>query len=144
MGRLVDTRLPGWEERLAAVFESARDTPYDLGRHDCLRVACQAFEALTGRDYWAEFAGRYSSKIEALRVIRSLGQDFAAAITAVTGLPTASPLMARRGDPVLYRDPGGEDHLGVCNGAHVGVLGRDGLQWLALDDPGLLMAWRVE
>jgi hypothetical protein len=62
----------------------------------------------------------------------------------VTGIAPCSPLLARRGDLVLYRDQSGEDHLGVCNGAHVGVLGREGLLWLPLDDAGLRMAWRID
>jgi len=143
MGGQAVSRLPGWEDRLAAVFEAARNAPYELGRHDCLRVACQAFEAITGRDYWQEFAGRYDSKAAALREIRRLGHDFGAAITAVTGLATVTPLLARRGDLVLYRDDDGADHLGVCNGAHVGVLGADGMLWVPINDARLRVAWSV-
>lgn len=135
-------RLPGWEDRLAAVFERARDLPYVLGQHDCLRVACEAVEALIGVDLWNSFAGRYATKREAFAVIRSVAPDLGRAVTAITGVDPVLPLHARRGDVLLYHDEAG-DHLAVCNGATAAVLGTDGLLWLPLDHEGLRAAWMI-
>ncbi len=135
-------RLPGWEDRLAAVFESARATPYVLGQHDCLRVACAAVAALTGVDYWQRFAGGYATQREAIKVIRSIAPDLGRAVSMITGTEPVLPLQARRGDLMLYSDPAGE-HLAVCNGATAAVLGPDGLLWLPLDHAGLRAAWRI-
>lgn len=136
------TRLEGWETRLNAVIESARNVPYQLGSHDCLRVACAAVEALIGVDHWPKFAGRYRSRREAMLVIGQYGRSLGAAVIRILDAPAESMRLARRGDIALYRDEEGE-HLGVCVGRSVAVLGPDGLVFVPLLDAGLQCCWRV-
>lgn len=135
-------RIEGWEERLAALLEDARDAPYVLGHHDCLKLACNAVQVITGKDYWQAFRGRYSTKAEALKLISKTANDFAGAVSAVTGLESRLPLLARRGDIMLYRDDAG-DHLAVCNGVWAAVLGEDGLRWRAVTDPSFRCCWHI-
>ena len=135
-------RLPGWEERLEAVLVAAANKPYRIGTHDCLRLACRAVEALTGVDYWREFAGRYKSQRDALRRIRMYGDTLTDAVTVVLGITPKGPLMARRGDLLTYRDESGE-HIGVCAGATVALMAEGGLVYVALDDASLLFSWRI-
>lgn len=123
-----------------AVIEAARDAPYELGEHDCLRVACRAVEALTGEDLWPRFSG-YRTRREALVKIARVAPSLGEAVTATLGLEPVAPRLARRGDIVLYRDV--EDHLGVCLGEHVAVLGPDGLAMVGLLDERLLHCWRI-
>lgn len=136
-------RLEGWEQRLDAVLESARHKPYVLGRHDCLRVACAAYEAITGINHWPRFCGTYQSKLESLRAIREVARDFSAAITRVTETQPIAMPFARRGDIALYKDARGE-HLGVCVGQFVAVLGPQGMLFVRRNDSGLLRAWPVD
>lgn len=138
MGSLV--RLEGWEGRLASALAAAEACPYVLGSHDCLRVACAAVEALTGRDFWPQFSG-YRSKRQALTVIARFGRTLGDAVGNVLDLRASPPLMARRGDIVLYRDR--EHHLGVCTGPRVVVTHEAGLLHIPLDHAGVLNCWRV-
>lgn len=137
------SRLEGWEARLNTVIEAARDTPYVLGQHDCLRVACATVQALTGVDHWPGFAG-YTTRREALRVILMHGKDLGDAVTRTLGVDPVEPGFARRGDLVMYADDADDDqHLGVCVGQWVAVLGEQGLQLVSLLDGGVQGAWRI-
>lgn len=133
-------RREGWEGRLNDVIEAARDKPYEIGQHDCLRVACASVEALIGVDYWPVFSG-YESKREARMVILEHGKNLAEAVTKTLGIDSVEPPLARRGDIVLYRDD--EEHLGVCVGPWVAVLGAQGLQLVTLTDAGVRCCWRI-
>lgn len=145
------TRREGWDVRMADVLEAARRRPYELGHHDCLRVALLNVEALTGVALWPRFEGRYASRRQAKLLIarvsgwpalagRPIGKRAARELIERTGsyfnaafsfLFETNPVpvvRARRGDVVKYTDA--EDHLGVCTGAHVAVLRDDGLAFV--------------
>ena len=134
------TRTEGWEDRLLAVIEAARNKPYKLGEHDCLRVACQSVEALTGADLWPQFAG-YATRREALATILQYGKTLPDAVTFVLGVDPVSVRLAQRGDVCHYVDA--EDHLGVCIGEYVAVLGPDGLALVPITSDALRCAWRI-
>lgn len=119
-------RRQGWEVRLAEVIEAARERPYELGVHDCFRVACQAVLALTGEDLWSRFSG-YRTKREALAYIARHGRSFDACFDHVFGVTSRDARMARRGDLLKFVDELGEAHLGVCVGSEVAVLLETGL-----------------
>ena len=110
-------RLDGWEIRLAAVIEHARNAPYALGEHDCFRVACRAVEALSGKNHWPQFAGRYATRAEALRLIARHGSSFEEAFSWLFGSDAVDVRRERRGDIVCIQTEEGEKHLGVCVGA---------------------------
>lgn len=134
-------RLEGWETRLDAVIEGARTRGYQLGRHDCFRLACSVVCALTGVDRWPEFAASYATRREALRVIAAWGSSFEAAFDRFFGSPSVPILAARRGDVACYAEAAGELHLGVVLGAHVAVLTPEGLGFVDLAQ--CRCAWRV-
>lgn len=141
----MEARRHDWPERLIAVIEAARQQPYVLGTHDCLRVACAAVEALTGTDFWPRFSGKrgYKTKRQALACIARIAPSLGEAVTATLGVSPAPTLSAWRGDIVLYRDEQGEDHLGVCMGRLVVLTAPEGTLSMALDHPGLLASWRI-
>lgn len=134
------TRLEGWEDRLMQVIESARTAPYRLGEHDCLRVACRSVEALTGVGLWPQFAG-YGTKREAIATILQYGKTLPDAVSFVLGVEPVSPKLARRGDVCHYADA--EDHLGVCIGEHVAVLGDAGLVLVPITSDAVRACWRI-
>lgn len=136
------TRSADWPERLADVVTAANNRPYVLGQWDCLRFACAAIDAMTGMDYWPRFSGGYTTKREALRAIVAIARDLEAAITTTLAVSPAPTFSAQRGDLVLYRDEAG-DHIGVCLGPHVAVLGPHGLATLPITAEGLGPAWRI-
>ena len=96
-------RQDGWESRLAQTVARAMDSPYAIGQHDCFLFACACAEALTGVDIAAHLAGRYRTRIGAMKLIRVLGGP-AKAITELLGVEAQGARLARRGDWLLYRD----------------------------------------
>lgn len=133
-------RIDGWEARLIAVVEAARHRPYVLGEHDCLRFSCACIEAMTGNDYWPNFAG-YKTKRQARRVIAVIAPSLGHAVSLTLGRHPRVPRSAQRGDLVRFHD--GEDHLGVCLGGIVAVLGEQGLQFIDLNDGRMTDSWRI-
>lgn len=121
-------RLPGWEARLNAVLADAYAKPYELGRHDCFRLACSVIQALIGVDRWPEFAGRYTTQRQCLALLARHGASFTEAGAWFFGAPPVTWRLARRGDLCEWRDAQGGAHLVVCRGADcVGLVEvRDG------------------
>lgn len=135
------TRHQNWPEQLAAQVAAAQAMPYQIGVHDCLRFSCQCIAAMTGVDFWPAFAG-YTSRREAVEVLARHGETLEAAAAKVIGVQPGPVLAARRGDLVTFKDKYGE-HLGVCTGSHVAVLGHTGLVFVRLDHAGLGASLRV-
>jgi hypothetical protein len=135
------TRREDWPEQLAAQVAAAQAKPYLIGVHDCLRFSCLCIEAMTGHDYWPTFAG-YTTRREAVEKLQSIAPTLAEAAALVLGVDPAPAIAARRGDLLVYRDKLGE-HMGVCTGGHVAVLGHSGLVMVRLDHPGLQNCVRV-
>ena len=136
------TRRDDWPERLADVVGAAGSRPYVLGEWDCLRFACACIAAMTDVDFWPRFAGEYTTKREALRAIARISRDLESAITLTLGVSPAPTFSSRRGDLVLFKDEAG-DHIGVCLGGSVAVLGHAGLVPISLATPSLGPCWRV-
>jgi hypothetical protein len=135
-------RREDWPVRLYEVVEAAQAVPYQLGVHDCLKFACECCAAMTGRDYWPTFAGRYTDLRGAVRVIAEYGSTFVEAVGNVLDAAPQPVLMSQRGDVVMYRDD--QFHLGVCMGATVAVLGPDGLLQLPITHTGMVASWRID
>lgn len=133
-------RLEGWEQRLDALIEDARNRPYELGVHDCFRLTCRVVEALTGVDRWPEFGG-YRTEREALGALAAYGRSFCLAGDRFFGLPRLPALHARRGDVLAYCDAAGKYHLGICMGASVALLGAEGVMFVSLSECDCV--WRV-
>lgn len=123
------------------IIASAEDKPYKLGEHDCLRLACAVVEARTGIDYWPRFKG-YKTKRQALAVIARHADNLRDAITKTLGTDELPPLFAQRGDLVIYRDS--EEHIGICVGEQVVVLGENGLVHIPITSPLIKATWRVK
>lgn len=155
-------RKEGWEVRLAETIEEARHRRYVLGENDCLRVALRAVEALTGVELWSRFAGKYSTRREALRLFldrarwpefyggeipeeierearAKTGTVFEAVFSILFETLPSNPKLAQRGDVFKYTDV--EEHLGVCVGAQVAVLKEDGLAFVPRSKCSV--CWRI-
>jgi hypothetical protein len=134
-------RLEGWELRLAALVDKFDRSAYALGSNDCFRFACETVAALTGRDVWPQFEGKYATRADAIRLIRSVDPEIKRAVEIVFGVEPVSILAAGRGDLYLFVD--GLPHLGVGIGAQVAVMLPEGLGLARIDDERLQAAWRV-
>ena len=136
-------RLAGWEERLEKILADARMLPYELGTHDCLRVACRVLEALTGEDRWSEFSGRYKTARQARRLLANYGSSFEAAGDWFFRSLHVDVREARRGDIVAIQTEDAEKHLGVVtlDGAKAALLGSSGLVFVPVVT--CLCCWKV-
>jgi hypothetical protein len=135
------TRLPNWEQRLLAEVDAARAQPFRYGRHDCAAFVARCVLAVTGRDLFAPYEGRYHSRNGAARIVARAG-GMAGLARAVFGSPLASPLQAQRGDVVLVFNDG-DPALAVVMGSHAFAPSTsDRLAAVPMND--WRMAWRIE
>ena len=128
--------------------------PFEWGVNDCCLYAANAILAYTGVDIASEFRGIYKSEFGALRAIKevtggSTVADAAAYCAQKHGLVEHEyPLMAKRGDLVVYNNAGnliaGIVHL---NGRHIVSVSEDGPMTLPIcDDHGntnVVRSWSV-
>lgn len=133
-------RREGWEARLWEILAEAQARPYELGRHDCFRVACRVIEALSGVDRWPEFEGRYATAREARRLIARHGRSFEAAFDWFFGSANVPVRYAQRGDVVALA-AGEAKHLGVCLGAQSAFLAPEGLA--RVPTLNCICAWKI-
>ena len=101
--------------------------PFAWGSNDCCLFAADWVLAATGRDIAADYRGRYSTALPALRFVE-VGGGVEAMIERAGGTPV-HPSLARRGD-VIARDVGNGIGLGVCVGALAAFVGKDGLRFV--------------
>jgi hypothetical protein len=134
------TRPPGWEIRLAAAVEAARNRPFVWGKHDCPTFAFETRTALTGgADVAALWRGRYRTALGGHRVMRRLGWPSLEAMgSAMLGPPLLTVHLAQRGDLVLANSGLG---FGVCLGAQAAGMAPAGLVMVPLSFCAL--AWRL-
>ena len=133
-------RIPGWELRLAAAIDAARDRPFRWGEHDCAIWAFDLRRDLTGGDDTAQlWRGRYRTARGAVRVMRRLGwRSLEAAGRDLLGEPLPSFHLAQRGDLVLARSGLG---FGACLGARAAGIAPSGLVLVPLS--ACALAWRT-
>lgn len=136
-------RIEGWERRLYALIESARHEAYIIGKHDCALFAIKAVEVVTGVDYSERVRGKYKTVRGSLRLVSVLskGKGLEGAVTKIVGIESVGPLFAQRGEPMLYIEDTGGEHLGICVGDKCAVLAEDGLQFVSITD--CKCCWRV-
>lgn len=124
-------RLPDWPERLTALVEARRDTPFAWGCQDCCLFAADAVLAITGRDPAAAWRGCYADEAGAEALLAAAGglETLAQAVLARFGAAECPPALAQRGDVVLAR-LGNADGLGVVLGQDIAAPALRGLAFL--------------
>lgn len=107
---------------LETFIEKRRFEPFAWGSNDCALFAADAVLALTGRDYAQGWRG-YRNEFGAIKRIVQFG-----GLDQMVGsqLREINPLLARRGDPILFEARDG-DALGICIGDKFAAVGLEGL-----------------
>lgn len=131
------TRLPDWEDRLAAYLAAKAGEPFAWGVNDCALFACGAIEAMTGDHPGARFAGTYDDAKGAAKVLRLVGEGTLAK-TFSSSFPEVSPGMAQRGDVVEAQGA-----VGICMGAFGLFLADADHGIIRLPRATFTKAWRV-
>ena len=119
------TRKPDWESRFYPALDNMRHLPFVWGKHDCVLMAADLIEVITGTDLVAEYRGKYGSYNEALKLLKTLGKgDLISTVTEQLGEPIHI-YKACRGDVVLiqYND---REILGIVTGTVAVAPGKDG------------------
>lgn len=121
-------RHQDWPERLAALIEARRGTPFAWGGQDCMSFAADVVLELTGVDFLAPHRGTYGSEDEAEAILAEAGglEALLAGLAADAGLAERNPRLTRRGDLVLVR-VGNQLMAGVVLGTEVAVPGAERL-----------------
>lgn len=144
------TRTAHWATREYHDFLRERaKTPFAWGANDCALFAADGILAMTGVDIAADFRGKYSDRAEAFALIRSVTggatvADAAAWCAEKHGLAEwKAPLLAQRGDLVVFAGPEGEPVAGLVHlsGAHIVAVGDGGLYRFPIT--AALRSWHV-
>lgn len=114
--------------KLTAYLAEVARTPFSEGQHDCALFAAGAIQAMTGRDLAAEWRGRYRTTKGGIRVLRKAGYNSHIAYAASLFEQTVTP---RIGDLAVVEAEDGPA-LGVVQGTHAYVVGRQGLTLLPI------------
>lgn len=125
-------RHPEWRQNLCAYFATVARQKFRPGSHDCALFAAGAVEAMTGVDLAATYAGRYRTVSEGMAILRAEGVSDLSALV-LRHFEEIPPLKAGVGDLTLVEGEGGEDALGVVQGASIFVLQREGLGRVSLE-----------
>lgn len=138
-------RLDGWEARLDALIEAARERPFAWGTHDCVTFALDDLATLTAARLWTV---DWDSAAAAGRAILRAG-GLAAPWTDRLGPPSDNWRTIRRGDVALVEGVSsaagatalGRETMTVCTGESLCAPGPARLDHLSLDRARLV--WRV-
>lgn len=132
-------RLTDWMLRLEALASERQRERFAFGLHDCSMWACDAVQAVTGRDPGADLRGTYATEAEAEVVIASRG-GLAQIATDRLGAEIP-PGLAAAGDVGLIETDRGPA-LVVCMGRVWLAAGPFGLT--PVSRSAVLRAWRCE
>lgn len=94
---IIHPRLPDWSPRLDAWIAKSAAMPFDWGRHDCALNAGSVVEAETGRDFAADYRGKYSTFEGGLKLLRKAGFKDHAELAASL-FPEIPPSFGQIGD----------------------------------------------
>ena len=134
-------RREDWPERLAALVEERRNTPFAWGTQDCVMFAADAVEAMTAADPLESYRGAYDTEAEADAILDGNGLGgFLAGVLGEFGAHAVRPEVAQRGDWCLVT-VGNQTLAGVHVGTRVAVPGDAGLHFLPLSR--ITRAWAI-
>lgn len=130
-------KLHDWRPRLQAHLLECAHMTFRYGEWDCAIFVGTAAEVQTGADYVGRWIGRYSDLRSGLKTLRHRGyRDHVDLVRqSFSEVPVA---MAQEGDIALFHN----DALGIVQGSHAYVLGREGLGLVSMSKAST--AFRVE
>jgi hypothetical protein len=131
-------RRDNWPDLLAQFIEARRKKPFAWGSNDCCTFAADWVETCTGVDYAQTWRGRYSSGLDAVRVLDQTGG--VEALVDSLGLLRVTPQRAGRGDIVAQRAEHGLT-LGISLGLTTAFVAKTGLVFERISNAET--AWRI-
>lgn len=146
-------RVQEWPQLLNAFIDKHRDLPFTWGSHDCCLFAGSAVYLMTGVDPAESWRGKYNSVASAMHLAQVRGcfsvAEIAQSMANQYGIPNCPPMMAGRGDLMLFKSNSieGLGHtLGVVDGNVIYSPGHDKLEAIAIASVWLdpqTKAWKI-
>lgn len=133
-------RIEGWEKRLADYLEAEQLQVFEWGVRDCVLFASDICVLEIGVDPAEQARGRYSTKDEALQLLKDAGVTQVGIMDA--HFKRVSKSFAQRGDIVYRRSESGAAFGVVYNGK--AFYRNDGLGFVIEKVSGADLAWRIE
>ena len=151
-------RTKHWDTRELYKFIMGRQAmPFKWGANDCSMFSADCIQAMTGIDIASDFRGLYTDEAGAAAAIEKVTgvkggtiEDAAAYCCAKHNIPQwRFPLLAQRGDLVVYKDPttgvlvSGIIHL---SGRHILTPGENGLRKVLIHDgktTPIVRSWHI-
>jgi hypothetical protein len=66
------TRLDNWQSNLSTLIESKRNEPFKFGTFDCSLWAGLAIEAVSGKNIYDSYLGKYTTALGALKKLKQI------------------------------------------------------------------------
>lgn len=138
-------RPDNWPTMLDAYIEHARGVAFEWGSHDCVTFTTGWHKAITGRDVFAPYRGRYHSSLQAMRLLtKHAAASMDNAGRVLFGLAHEKLTRhAQRGDIVLAADCMGNKALGICTGQAGAFIGPNDERVTFLPRVAFLNCWTV-
>ena len=127
-------RLPGWQSRMYAAIEAARQKPFAWSEHDCVSWSISVVEQITGVDHYAKFRGQYTNEIGAAKLIKRTGPDLPSVVSMY--FQEVPVLLTHHEDLVMINGA-----VGICDGLHSHFITEQGLT--TFKTAACTNAWRV-
>lgn len=136
-------RIAGWERRLRAAIEKHMALPAAYGSSDCLIIALDGIEAVTGSDPYPRdrFKRNYKTEAGAARCLRKAGFETVEDALRAACPNEIPPSLAQRGD-VGVVEHNGQVVAGVFT--QLGLFTRGTEQCLFLPAADVKTAFRVD
>lgn len=138
-------RHENWQTRLTDIIHSREQEPFDFPTFNCLTLAMDGIEAVTGEDYFKAYRGKYKTETQAKRLLKNVDnvKTSQELIVLKLGNPALQPVaFARLGD-IVFIDEASEELgdvadvklfgpiPGICYGANSYFVGEHGLVQLS-------------
>ena len=131
-------RHPQWATRLPETLRAAMSRPFSWGEHDCCLFAADCAIAVCGVDIAEKVRGRYKTKSDALRVLKTEFGDLETGLSSF--FTKIEPDNAARGDIVMFNGDEGKT-LGVLWAKKIWSVTEGGAMPV---NHKPIKAWRVE
>lgn len=118
---------------LSEALEQYKDTEFKYGTLDCCLFVANVIRDVTGKDYAAQWRGRYDSEFGALRMVaehkdlKGLASYAFGNLMPMTDAVDGNPAII--GPPFCEHDSIGAA-LGICRGNDIVYLTEKGLAWI--------------
>ena len=133
-------RHSDWFERLIALVETSKSTPFAWGSFDCSQFCIQAEQTMSGETRWNDLIGNYKTERGALGRIKRAGGESLWHLIDQRMERRESVKMAQRGDWIGHQTEYGES-LGIMIDSRFACVDvESGLNLLPMSEA--VIAWR--